>query len=235
MAIVPTKINDLLEFASIHSSLWAQSPTAYGLTAAQCTALTNAVNAATGAYSDALDANQAKIKATGTSNQKISALRTSLAETISFIKAYAETQADPAQIFINAQLPPPAPPAPAPAPATPTDVKVGVRLTDGAVELKWKASNPTVTGGVTYVIRRRFGSVGPFQYAGLAGSEKTFVDETLPRGVDFVNYTITGTRSGVSGQPCEIAVRFGTVGPGGALNVVSVTENSTAASPKLAA
>lgn len=67
--------------------------------------------------------------------------------------------------------------------------------------------------------KRPIASAGTFTFIGVASGSgpeaKTFVDTTLPAGSDSVAYTITGMRSGVSGTPAEVTVRFGSVGGGG--------------------
>ncbi|MBY0309239.1 MAG: hypothetical protein K2Q09_10895, partial [Phycisphaerales bacterium] len=43
-------------------------------------------------------------------------------------------------------------------------------------------------------------------------SGKKFTDSTLPIGTDFVEYSITPVRSGLSGTATTVMVRFGSVG-----------------------
>lgn len=125
------------------------------------------------------------------------------------IRAYAESTAKPSIVYNLAQIPPPASPSPAPPPAQPTDLTVTLGSSDGALTLRWKASNPTGTSGTSYIIRRKLPSETQFQFTRVSG-KKEFVDDTLIAGPDSVQYTVQGQRADSSGPLSSIfAVNFG--------------------------
>ena len=213
MAIVPNRVQDLLEFASMHAERWQSVATQIGLTSAQALAFSNAVKTAQDDYNAAASADMVKLAATNTSQNSVRALRRSAAETLALIKAYAENQANPNAVYDAAQIPPPATPSPAPAPGTP--YKFAVTLEDsGAITLKFKCDNPAGTTGTIYEVRRKIGG-GAMAFIGASGV-KSFTDETLPSSSASggVTYQITAVRSTARGQSASFNVNFGVGGDG---------------------
>ena len=137
-------------------------------------------------------------------------------------------------MFNAAGIPSPAEPTPVAPPGTPRDFTVNINTASGAVELKWKITNPTGSSGTVYMVERQIGLNGPVQFIGLAGGEKSFTDATIPYGTDAVVYKVTGQRSGVRGGTGEVNVRFGTVG-GNSTATVFNTPGQNATGGKIAA
>ncbi len=90
-------------------------------------------------------AKQANRVATQQAETAIDALRSSARDTVRPIRAFAEMQPKPDVVYNTAQIPPPSPPSPAPPPARTTDLTVTLSSSDGALTLRWKASNPAGT------------------------------------------------------------------------------------------
>ncbi|MCC6951557.1 MAG: hypothetical protein IT433_08925 [Phycisphaerales bacterium] len=125
----------------------------------------------------------------------------------------------------------PATPGTTPPPGTPFEFTVGL-LQNGALELKWKCSNPSGTVGTIYEVKRSIGS-GAFAFIGVSGV-KMFTDETLPNGAMPATYQVTAVRSTARGNPAQFTVNFG-IGGGGGFAITSVTEGTAATPVKLAA
>ena len=91
---------------------------------------------------------------------------------------------------------------------------VGIDPSTGAITLRWRASNPAGTSNTGYIIRRRVGSTGAFDFVGVTG-DKNFTDNSFIAGPDSVQYTVQGQRGGTLGPLSDILViNFGRVGPG---------------------
>lgn len=103
---------------------------------------------------------------------------------------------------------------------TPFEFIVGL-LQNGALELRWKCSNPSGTQGTIYEVQRQIGS-GGFACVGASGV-RSFTDDTLPSGSAPVTYQVTAVRSTSRGNPAQFTVNFGVGGPG--LTIASVTES----------
>ena len=220
MGIVPTKVQDLLDFADAHGTLWTTNFAQIGLTSAQATAFKGAATTARTNFNAAITADQAKRAATNTSRNTVSDLRQIAAETLSLIKAFADNAANPSVVYSAAQIPEPLPPTPAPAPGTPTDFTVALQQS-GAVTLKWKCANPVGVGGTIYEVRRRSGSGSTFTFVGAIGIRE-FTDDTLPTGSTNVTYQITAVRSTIRGLPAQFNVNFGVGGDGFAVATVKL-------------
>lgn len=225
MGIVPTKVQDLLDFAEAHGQVWTGVFAQIGLSSAQATAFKAAATLARGNYNDAVSANLAKKAAYNLSQTTVTSLRQAASEALALIKAHADNAADPSAVYQAAQIPAPLPPAPAPAPGTPTDFTVALQQT-GAVTLKWKCANPVGVSGTIYEVRRRTGS-GSFMFVGAIGVRE-FTDDTLPAGSVNVTYQITAVRSTLRGLPAQFNVNFG-IGGDGFATVTSVQPMKIAA------
>ncbi|HZW07187.1 MAG TPA: hypothetical protein VFF65_08680 [Phycisphaerales bacterium] len=212
----PRKLSELIPWAVAHAEIWKTAPATLGLSVTQAAALDNAAKAAATAYADALAAREKSKIQTATQNTKVREMLTLLQQDIDIIRFFALNSADPDAVFQAAQLEPPQPPQPVGPPAQPTHVTVCLNIMTGAPELAWKASNPPGGGGITYIIKRKLAGESAFTFVGVAPNSGTdarqYTDNTLPLGTDSVSYSITGTRSGVSGASTEVVVRFGSVG-----------------------
>ncbi len=225
MAIVPSKLQDFLDWADLRSQAWQASPTSIGITAAQATAFVSAALLARERYNQQLTAIQAAKNATESQQDATRDCRRLAADLIRDIKAFAEQQAKPAEIYILADLPVPTTPVPLPPPGKPNTVTVGIVPTTGAITLKWKVTNPQGAQGTSYIVRRRTGTTGEFAFVGVTG-QKQFTDSTFVAGPDMVQYTIQGQRSDLAGPLSDIVIiNFGRTGP-----TVTV-ENATIEAP----
>ena len=227
MSIVPPSRLGKIEFYEAHITPWTTNAVAIGLTTAQVTALDTKVKDARDAYDAQIAAHDAARAATQDFYDKVRAMHSDPgfgADMIAAIKNKAQTTNNP-NVYVLAQIPPPATPGTTPPPGTPFDFTVGL-LQSGALELKWKCTNPTGTQGTLYEVKRRFGGVSaPFEYAGASGT-RAFTDETLPTGSAPVTYQVTAVRSTSRGNPAQFTVNFGLGGGGGELTITSTSEES---------
>src|SRR5690606_36652319 len=111
-------------------------------------------------------------------------------------RAYANTTGDD-EVYAVAQIPPPAQRDPAPPPAAPTDITLAVQP-NGAIQVKWKITQPAPGAEIQTVIQRRLNNSGSWQNLGVTGL-KTFTDSTVPGGTELVTYMLHATRAGVTG------------------------------------
>jgi hypothetical protein len=231
MSVLPKKLSDLVAFVDAHIPIWTVAPANVGLTPAQVSSLSTQLNNTSGAIENRNQAVNAAKAATLEQNEQGSDLRSLAAACIRSIKTYAEAQAKPALVYAEAQIDPPAPPGPTPPPGQPTDLSVAIDPSSGALNLKWKCTNPAA--GTGYIIRRRAVGESEWTFVGVTGT-KDFADTTFSAGPDAVQYTVQGTRSGVNGPLSSIfTINFGVPGDGDSFMVTSVTEGVQGA--KLAA
>ena len=211
--IIPTRYQDQLDFYASRAPVWAEHAAAIGLTPEAVAAFTTLAAAARASYAAKLSAEEAARIATAQLREDLAAAHTSCAGLIRLIKAFADSTDAPAAIYNLAQIPLPAPPSPAPPPAKPTGLSADLDAPTGALRLRWKATNPRGTQGTTYIIRRRTDPRGEFTFVGATGS-KAFLDDTLPAGLESVQYTVQGQRAGSTGPLSDIfTVNFGTSSP----------------------
>lgn len=212
MGIVPATFLGRITFYEAHIPVWSSAPSSIGLLAADCTALQTLITNARKAY----DAQQAALNAakgaTTAMHNAVEAMTTLGAIDIAKIKNYADSTGNK-DVYSKAEIPMPASPSPIGPPGTPTDFVVTL-LQSGAVNLKWKCSNPAGATGTMYEVERKIGS-GAFTLLGSEGS-KSFTDVTLPAGGGggLVTYQITAVRSTASGMPAQFNVNFGVGGDG---------------------
>jgi hypothetical protein len=228
MPVVPASDLEAIQFCESHLPIWSLAPTAVGLTAGQCTNLTNQTKASRDAYTAAQAARQAAKAATTTFHTNTSTMRGTVGDMVRLVKAFADASANPGAIYAAAQIPEPAAPTPPPAPGMPTNVTVGLNP-DGSITLRWKATDSSPSSGCNFNISRRLGTTGMYQICGsgtsVRGGNYEFTDVTLPYGTPNASYIIVGKRSNPpqTGTPSEaINVQFG-VGGGGGMFVSSAT------------
>ncbi len=209
-----------------HTDVFANNAAAIGLTPGQAVAFADATTAAADLTLAQEQARQAAKVATQAAVDAVDALRANAGDTVRLIRAFAETQADPAAVYQLAQIPPPASPSPAPPPAQPIDLTVTLEPGSGNLTLRWKAANPVGTSGTTYIIRRKLPGESAFSFVGVSG-KKTFVDNTLNAGPDSVQYTVQGQRADSSGPLSPIfTVNFGQSSDGGMTATVSTVASA---------
>jgi len=233
MGIVPSDRLSRIEFYEAHITPWTTNAVAIGLTAGAVTAQAALTVAARAAYNAAEAARQASKAATQNFYDKVRAMHSNPGagqDMIEIIKTTAQTKNDP-NVYVLAQIPAPTSPSAAPAPGTSFDFTVGL-LQNGAVELKWKCSNPIGTQGTIYEVKRKIGgsAAAPFEFVGATGV-RTFVDETIPTGSSPCTYQVTAVRSTARGNPAQFTVNFGVGGLG--MTISGIT--GTTANVKIAA
>ncbi len=215
-----------IDWCQAHGSVFVENAADIGLTAQDAAAFEIMTDEAAEAIRLQNEAIQAARAATRTAQAKVRQLRAGAGKIVRTIRAYAENEKVPLIVYNLAQIPPPAAPSPAPPPAAPKRLTATLNATVGALTVRWKASHPAGTRGVTYLVRRRLvGAVRPdaggeratgaargeFVFVGATG-EKAFVDASLPAGVEEVEYTVQAVRGKRSGAISAIfTVRIGTV------------------------
>lgn len=213
MAIIPSRIQDQLDFFDQHQGPWGLNAASIGISSGQATAFKNAAAAARTAYNTQLAAQQTAKTATASAKAAIGDARTMCGNLINLIKGFADNSATPATVYSLAQIPAPASPSTAPPPGTASDFKVTL-LQNGSVTIKWKCANPAGTSGTIYEVRRRIGgSTTPWVFIGATGL-RNFNDDTIPSGTPAATYEVTAVRSTTRGNPATLLVQFGVGGDG---------------------
>lgn len=230
MSVVPRTDLGKVQFYETHLNPWTTNRVALGLSTTDVGDLGAATASARELFNQQKAAQDAAKAATLAFNNSVRSLGALGSGILSKIKATADNSADPASVYVLAEIPPPAAPSPVPAPGTPTGFRVEL-LQSGALVLSWKCKNPPGSVGVIYEVRRRDSATGAFNYVGAVGT-RAFTDDTIPAAAAAaggVTYRITAVRSTKRGNPAQFGVIFGTSGAGGE-GVVRVEE-----SPRLAA
>ncbi len=222
MSVLPLGDSEFIAFALGHAAIWDLDPTGLGLSPTQVASFTTTVNTASASLSAAQAARDASKAATVVLRKDISTARQSAAELVRIIKGYAESQANPAAVYAQAQIPPPAAPSPTPAPDKPYNFLV-VLNTDGSVTLSWDCDGAAASTGGYFTIKRRLPGEANFTLIGIAPGATTevrrpnFTDETVPTSAagTGVQYIIQGFRGTKPGSPSEaFTVLFGVDGSG---------------------
>ena len=204
------KVDQIVWFET-HLPLWAATPTAFGLTALQVTALTNLVIAARKGYTDAQTARDASKAATTTETTSVASMLSTGRAMVNIMKAFIENAHNPA-LWGQAGLEPNSPSGTAPDPVAPYQLSAGLD-SQGDVIVKWKTSQPAGVSGVIYSIQRSLDG-GAYALLDSVGG-KTFTDETVPVGTQSVAYIIKAKRGNQMSDWSEaLTVRFGRVGGG---------------------
>lgn len=214
MPIVPHTLREAIDFCLSHATVWQNNAALLGLSAPQAASFKTATLAADAAFSAREGAAQAARAATVTQASAVAGMRTSAADTLRAIKAFAEAQANPDAVYAIAQIPPPAVPSPRPAPGQPTDFKVSLNP-GGSITLKWKCPNPPGTTGTVYHVSRRIGGAeSPLTDLGVVGV-RTYTDDTVPSsaGGMGVVYIVQAQRAELVGEASlPVTVQFGAGG-----------------------
>lgn len=229
---LPQTLPEFIDWANAHSSLWTTNQAQIGISADQLQTyktLTTALNTAKAA---ADLARQNSKNATLTQNDAESILRTVAGALVNTIKAFAETSNND-KVYALAGVSPDAPRGVVPPPIPPTNFTASING-GGSLTLKWKVTQPSGVNNVQYRVLRRVNATGPgtpFTLVGTAGKSKAFTDETLPFGVDRVDYIIQPYRGETPGPQSNIfSVQFGSVigdGSGSGSGSFQITATST--------
>ncbi|MFN0012540.1 MAG: hypothetical protein ACKVS8_12950 [Phycisphaerales bacterium] len=211
MASYPTSPRaDFLAWAINHAPVFDAQEGNIGLSAQQVAAFQSALTAAQGT-SVAFDNAKDIVAATADQNTAaFAALKKQASTCVRNIKNFAEDTNNP-NVYALAQIPPPADPSTIAPPAKPTGMTVELDPSNGAITLRWKASNPKGAAGTSYIVRRRLPAdpAGQFQFIGVTGVKK-YTDNDFTAGPDAVQYTIQGQRSDKAGPLSDIfTISFG--------------------------
>jgi hypothetical protein len=225
MATVPVQGVARIEWYEQHVPVWVTNVTAIGLVTADTTDLTAKTTAARTAYEEQQAAQDVAKAKTLAYRAALTALSVAGSAAIDKIRAKAK-QVGGDSVYVLAQIPAPAIPAPPGDPGTPSEFVAELDVT-GALNLKWKCTNPT--GGTMYQVFRRSTPSGEFDYLGGTGDKK-FVDSTIPAGSSQVTYQIQAVRSTAVGAWAQFNVNFGVNGAGTTVTSVVATD-----APKIAA
>ncbi len=218
-SVLPSDRQGLIEFANVHAAVWSSAPATIGLTPAQVTAISNALESAIAGQNSVAVARTNSKTATSVFSENISDLRSSLSEAVRNIKAFAESSANPENIYNLAQIPSPSDRGPSVPPNRAYELAATLDISTGALSVRWKASQPQGVTGVVYQIRRAVtntsGVTGDFSLVGAVGG-KTFQDFTVPGGVRGVRYQIQAQRGTLTSPWSDtLEVNFGVAGFGG--------------------
>lgn len=212
MARVPRSVQDLLAFCTERDATWQSVSGSIGVSAAQLASYKAALSEATDAVTAQNAARTGAKAATLVANDKVKALRTSVAGIIRTIVTYADQQTDPIAVYAEAQIDPPAPRGPSVPPGQPTNISATLD-DEGNITLRWRCIN-VESGNVVYIINRREGSSGNFTQVGVSGS-RIFLDDSLAAGPSVVQYQIRAYRGQTAGPASPIfTLQFGRSGSG---------------------
>jgi hypothetical protein len=210
---LPRTIPELLIWGDTHSELWQTNQPQIGLSAAQVTAFKTIVGSARSLANAADEARLASKNATEALHISLDNLRATGGAFVNLIKAYAETTNN-MNVYTLAGVSPDDPAGTVPPPNTAESFTANVNP-DGSLAIKWRASQPQGVTGVQYLVSRRVGAANSFTLVGTVGSIKTFIDTTLPFGVDNVQYIVQPKRGDTFGPQSQVfALQFGSVGGG---------------------
>lgn len=212
MARVPTKVQDLLVFCNEHDVVWQAVSGSVGISAPQLASYKAALSDAASAVTAQNAAKTGAKAATVLANDRVKALRGSVAGMIRTITTYADQQLDPMAVYAEAQIDPPSPRGPSVPPGQPTNISATLD-DEGGITLRWKCNNPG-SGNVVYLIHRRSGATGPFTQVGVSGS-RVYLDDSLSGGATIVQYQIRAYRGQTSGPASPVfQMQFGRSGSG---------------------
>lgn len=209
MSVLPQSRQAMLQFFEQHVTVWAASPTAIGLTAAQMTQLATYINDARTSFDAQQDAIAVKLAATNLMYTKTDTLRSFGADLIKTIRAFAETTNNP-DVYSDAQIPPPKTPTPVGPPETPTEITATIN-NFGYIVVKWKGRR---AAGTQFILQRQLaplaGKAGNWTYAGTT-TTNDYTDITVPTGYASVSYRVYAQRSGgQSDASTPVTLQFGT-------------------------
>ena len=210
MGAYPTSPREaFLTWCQQHTEVFTSEAASIGLTPAEATLFVNTVTAAAGSLSAQQTAQQVAKTATEQCNDDFTTLRAVTGNTVRTIKAFAEQQDKPSEVYILAQIPQPSPPTPMPPPGQPTNLKVTIAPGNGSLKLSWKCENPSGSSNTTYLVRRKLPSDAVFYVIGASGT-KEYVDTTFMAGPDSVIYTIQAQRGTSIGEESDyFIINFG--------------------------
>lgn len=224
MAVLPNDKVGKIEFCENHTTPWSANAVAIGTTTTAVTDLTTKTTAARSAYNAQQAAQLAAKAATNTYNMAVTAMASAAQAIIDQVRVKAFTAGN--SVYSLAEIPVPATPSPIGPLGKPSDFTVTLEQT-GALNLKWKCTNPVGASGTVYQIWRRIappGATAEFVYVGGVG-DKRYTDNDVPAGSAQVQYQIQAVRSTSVGPFALFIVNFGAGGAGEGMTA-SVTEST---------
>lgn len=222
MGVIPSGRAEKIAFYNTRIPAWETHFGDIGLTSPEVANMASLVEAAVTAQQAAEVAREESKAATQAYYAAVAAMGKTGKGLVETIRTYAVDTGN-SNVYTLSLIPPPVIDTAIPPPGTPRDFTVTLATT-GWLTVKWKCTNPEGAAGTAYEVQRKIGG-GNFVFIGIAGGDKTFVDNTLPAGSTGVVYQVTGVRSGLRGPSTQVNVNFG-VGGGGGFAVTSVTEGS---------
>jgi hypothetical protein len=211
---MPARSLPAVEWLEARIAAWNTSYASIGLTSAQVVDLSQDVANARGSFTSVQEIRAESKGKTLEFHGKAKVARDKAAGMIANIKAYAETQTDPAIVYALANVSPADAPSPSAPPAQP--VNLGYRVqSDGSIKVQWDATGPI---GTIYNVTRQLPGETEFTFVGQGdGSDKSFVDVTVPAGTASASYRVQGVRGSLVGpQSVTFTVFFGAAGAVGA-------------------
>jgi len=222
MGVIPSGRAEKIAFYNTRLEPWTTHALDIGLTVGEVGNMTSLVEAAVAAQEAAEVAREQSKAATQAYYAAVAAMGKTGKGLVETIRTYA-VSTNNTSVYTLSLIPPPVVDTAVPPPGLPREFTVTLATT-GWLTVKWKCTNPEGAQGTAYEVQRKIGS-GNFVYIGIAGGDKTFIDNTLPAGSTGVVYQVTGVRSGLRGPAAQVNVNFG-VGGGGGFTVASVTEGA---------
>jgi hypothetical protein len=209
MRLMPESNAEKITFCQSHLAAWAEHAEAIGASPEEVAALAAKVEAARAARLAKGVAEQAAQSATLAMNMAIEEMATAAATIVAKVRTRARQDGD--AVYSLANIPAPEKGSPIAPPGGPERFNVELNQI-GAVTLMWKCKNPRGAVGTTYLVRRRIGRGGAFEYVGTVG-ECRFDDWTIPAGATDVEYEVQGIRSTAKGPAVRHTVHFGGIHP----------------------
>lgn len=222
---IPKTIPEFIAWCGDHADSWQTHQAQIGLSAGQVAGFKALVDALETADAAATAARSASKDATTALRNNLDATRATAAAYVAMIKAFAETTSNP-NVYALAGISPDDPRSTLPPPLPPESFVATVNPS-GSIKITWKVSQPAGVSNVTYMVRRKIPGVdAAFMTIGSAG-KKEFTDETLPVGVDAVQYIVQPRRGdSMGGESNVLALQFGSVGGGGG-GMFNITSSTT--------
>jgi hypothetical protein len=227
MTVMPRDNVEKITFCENHTTVWAANAVGIGTTTTVVTDLTTKTTAARAAYNAQQAAQQAAKAATNTYYMAVRAMATAAQTIIDQVRVKAATAGD--GVYSLAEIPVPSRGSPMGPLGKPRDFTVELDQ-NGALNLKWKCTNPKGATGTVYQIWRKLEAAGEFTYVGGAGA-KQYTDTGVPAGTAQVQYQIQAVRSTSVGPFALFVVNFGAAaaaGTGGGGTTATVVEGTPA-------
>lgn len=190
-----------------HANTW-EDATTIGLSSAQRTAYVASADDLAKKWNELTAAEAALGKARLAWREQKADTRALTMADLGIIRRFALTQSNPADVYLDADIPAPKAPVGNVPPGQPFEVKATLNTNNGNLKLNWKCNNPATTTGTVYIVKRRVGTTGNWVQAGIT-STRSFLDTDVPTAA-VVQYQITAQRSNINGTPSQaVSIAFG--------------------------